>query len=120
LSFKFAQWLSTTVLVYEYVLGIHLIVQSDTYLIIRAPVQHLLMAYTVDLICVLRELFIISIKPGSRLTTTWPDIREAFETYLLCPSRQHIHRGIYSYTSQNGWSLTAYDIGKKLHELLDK
>jgi len=102
LTFKFVQWLSTSVLVNE------------------APVQRLLFAYTVDLIRVLRELFDITLRPDAELTTTWPDLKEAFETYERSPSRRHIHKSICSYTPQDGWILTAKDLTNKLRELLNK
>ena len=86
----------------------------------RAPVQRLLIAYTVDLIRVLRELFDITLRPDAKLVTTWRDLKEAFETYEQSHSRQHIHRSICSKSSQDGWIVTASDIRKKLRELLEK
>jgi len=102
LTFNFVQWLSTTVLENE------------------APVQRLLIAYTVDLIRVLRELFDITLRPGSNLATTWPDLKEAFETYERSPSRRQIHRSICTNTPQDGWIVTPTDIRTKLRELLEK
>ncbi|KAN0138278.1 hypothetical protein V8E53_003741 [Lactarius tabidus] len=101
-KFQFVQWLSTTVLANE------------------APVQRLLLAYTVDLIRVLKELFNITLRPDAKLTTTWPDLQEALETYARSPSLQHIHKSICSYTPQDGWFLTANDLTNKLRELLNK
>jgi hypothetical protein len=86
----------------------------------RAPVQRLLIAYTVDLIRVLRELFDITLRPGSNLATTWPDLKEAFETYEQSPSRRYIHESICSNTPRDGWMVTASDIRKKVRELLVK
>jgi len=102
LTFQFVQWLSTTVLVNE------------------APVQRLLFAYTVDLIRVLRELFDITLRPDAELTTNWPDLKEAFETYERSPSRRQIHTSIRSYTQRDGWILTPNDIHNKLRELVNK
>jgi len=102
LTFKFVQWLSTTVLEKE------------------PPVQRLLFAYTVDLIRVLRELFDITLRPGQNLAITWPDIKEAFETYERSPSRRQIHKSICSMTPQDGWIVTPSDIRAKLRELLEK
>ena len=96
------------------------IVRSNTYLTSRAPVQRLLFAYTVDLIRVLRELFDITLRPDSKPVITWPDLKEACETYEQSPSRRHIHKSICSYTSQDGWILTANDLSNKLRELLNK
>ncbi|KAF8269279.1 hypothetical protein EI94DRAFT_1799447 [Lactarius quietus] len=98
---QFIQWLSTTVLGNE------------------APVQRLLFAYAVDLIRVLRELFDITLRPDA-LTTTWPDLKEALESYDRSPSRRHIHKSILSYTPHDGWILTAKDLSNKLRELLNK
>ena len=89
-------------------------------LMVRAPVQRLLIAYTVDLIRVLRELFDFALRPGSKLTIAWSDVREALETYARSPSRQDIHRSICSNALQDGWIVTASDVGKKLRELLEK
>jgi len=100
---QFAQlWLSATVLANE------------------APVKHLLFAYTVDLIRVLRELFDITLRPDTMLTPTWPDLKEAFEIYEQSPSRRIIHKSIRSYTPQGGWIPTANDLSNKLRELLNK
>jgi len=99
---QFVKWLSTVVLVNE------------------APVQRLLFAYTVDLIRVLRELFDITLRPDSKLTPTWPDLREAFETYERSTSRRHIHESICSSIPPDGWTLTANDISNGLRELANK
>ena len=118
LTHNFVQWLSITALENEYA------TLPPSYdqifsLTVRAPVQRLLIAYTVDLIRVLRELFDITLRPDAKLVTTWRDLKEAFETYEQSHSRQHIHRSICSKSSQDGWIVTASDIRKKLRELVN-
>ena len=81
----------------------------------RPSVQRLLIAHTVDLICVLRKLFDITLRPELLLTTTWTELREAFEAYERSYSRQRIHESICSRTTQ---TLTADGIGEKIRELL--
>ncbi|KAI9463259.1 hypothetical protein BJY52DRAFT_74397 [Lactarius psammicola] len=100
LTYLFVQWLSTTVL--ENV----------------PSVQRLLIAYTVDLISVLRELFDITLRPELALTTTWTELQEAFETYERSFSRQRIHNSISSETPRGEQMLTADGISRKVRELL--
>lgn len=83
----------------------------------RASVQRLLIAYIVDLIHVLQELFDITLRPELALSTSWTELREAFETYERSHSRQRIHRDIYSQT-MDGDPLTGDGISKKVRDLL--
>jgi len=100
LTYAFVQWLSTTAL--------------DNV----TAVQRLLIAYTVDLIRVLRELFDITLRPELALTTTWTELRAAFETYEQSNARLHIHKRICTETPQGKHALTAEDVGNKVRELL--
>ncbi len=86
---------------------------------VRPAVQRLLIAYTVDLISVLRELFDITLRPELALTTTWTELKEAFETYERSFSRQRIHNNISSKTPRGEQMLTADDISKKVRDLLE-
>ena len=83
----------------------------------RPIVQRLVIAYTVDLICVLRELFDITLRPDLALTPSWVELQAAFEAYERSQSRQHIHKRICSRTGQDE-TLSAEDIGQKVRELL--
>ena len=47
----------------------------------RPEVECLLMAYTVDLISVLKPLFDFTLKPDVAGTTNWEVLKEAFEDY---------------------------------------
>ncbi len=86
----------------------------------RPSVQRLLIAYTVDLISVLRELFNITLKPELALTTTWTELQAAFEAYERS-SCQRIHESICSKTSWDDEQiLTADGISRKVHELLQE
>ena len=73
----------------------------------RPGVQRLLIAYTVDLISVLKELFYFTLRPASALAPTWDDLKNAFETYERSSSRQRIHNIICSKSPQGGQILTA-------------
>jgi hypothetical protein len=95
-------------------LFVHPLHHSD--LMGRAAVQRLLIAYTVDLIRVLKELFDITLRPELALTTTWTELRAAFEVYERSHARQRIHKRICATASQG--TLTAEDICNKVRELL--
>ncbi len=87
--------------------------------IARPSIQQFLIAYTVDLISVMRELFIITLveSPG---TLTWVHLQRAFEKYARqSGSYQRIHESIRSNTMQDGQTLTADDIRRKVRELLN-
>jgi len=81
-----------------------------------AAVQRLLIAYTVDLIRVLRELFDITLRPELALAVTWMELRSAFEAYEQSKARQHIHERVCAET--HGIALTAEDVGNRVRELL--
>jgi hypothetical protein len=86
----------------------------------RPSVQRLLIAYTVDLIGVLRELFYFTLKPDLALTTTWPVLQEAFQAYERSSCRQRAHDSICSEYQLGDKVLTANGIDKKVHELLNE
>ncbi|KAH9045199.1 hypothetical protein EDB85DRAFT_2270248 [Lactarius pseudohatsudake] len=99
----FVQWLSTTVL--ENV----------------PSVQRVLIAYTVDLVSVLVELFGITLRPEFAFMTTWTELQTAFEAYEGSPSRQRIRESICSKTTRDDEKiLTAGGISRKLRELLQE
>jgi hypothetical protein len=74
------------------------------------------MAYTVDLLSVLRELFDFTLQPGLALTTNWDVLKEAFAAYEYSSSRQDIHNRIRS----NSDILSPDLIDDLVHQLLDK
>jgi hypothetical protein len=82
----------------------------------RSSVQRLLVAYTVDLISVLRELFDLTLQPDKALATTWQELKEAFEAYKRSPSCQHIHNRICSNSAQGEQNVAADDIRGKVRE----
>jgi hypothetical protein len=84
----------------------------------RPSVQRLLIAYTVDLIGVLRELFDFTLKPDLALTTTWPVLQEAFQAYERSDCRERVHGSICSEYPQGEKVLTAGDVSEKVRELL--
>ncbi|KAF5348285.1 hypothetical protein D9756_010480 [Leucocoprinus leucothites] len=101
LMYIFLQWLSTTAL--ENI----------------PEVQRLLVAYTMDLVHVLRELFDFTLKPTLALTTTWEELREAFEAYECSSSRQRIHNIIPSKVPQGEQILTPDGLDKKVRALVE-
>ncbi|KAH9076954.1 hypothetical protein EDB83DRAFT_2671669 [Lactarius deliciosus] len=99
----FVQWLSTTVL--ENV----------------PSVQRVLIAYTVDLVNVLVELFGITLRPEFAFMTTWTEVQAAFEAYEGSPSRQRIRESICSKTTQDDEKIPTPDgISRKLRDLLQE
>ncbi|KAH9025541.1 hypothetical protein EDB85DRAFT_2277262 [Lactarius pseudohatsudake] len=103
LSYVFVKWLSTT--------GLQSIPSQGP------SVQRLLIAYTVDLLCVLRELFDITLKPDLALTTSWKELQVAFESYERSYSRRHNHNSICSNTMR-GQQMTVDGISRMIDELL--
>ena len=87
---------------------------------LRHEVQSLLVAYTVDLIKVLRELFDIALQPGIALKTTWKELQEAFEAYERSFSRQRIHNIISSKVPQGKQILTADVLDEEVRGLLEE
>jgi len=61
-----------------------------------SSVHSLLIAYTVDLISVLKSLFDFTLKPSLSGTKTWDVLKEAFEAYERSDSRQRIHDRVRS------------------------
>jgi len=100
LTYIFVQWLSTAVL--ENI----------------PSVQRLLIAYTVDLISIMRELFDLTLQPNKVLATTWQELKEAFEAYERSPSRQRIHNSICSRSTQGEQIVTADGIREKIRDLV--
>ncbi|KAH9033826.1 hypothetical protein EDB85DRAFT_1890099 [Lactarius pseudohatsudake] len=92
---------------------------STTHLESIPSVQRLLIAYTVDLVSVLRELFDITLRPDLALTTTWKELQVAFESYERSYSRQRIHNSIYSNTMW-GQQMTVDDVSRMIGELLSE
>ena len=70
-----------------------------------------------DLIRILKELFDITLRPELALSTTWMELREAFETYERSRLRQRIHREICSKTVE-GDPLTGDGISRKVKDLV--
>lgn len=85
----------------------------------RPEVQRLLIAYTVDLVNVLKELFYFTLKPSLALTATWEEVREAFEAYERSSSRQRAHNVIRSEFLQGGCILTADGFTERASALVE-
>lgn len=63
----------------------------------RPDVQCLLIAYTVDLIYVLKEFFDFTLKPDSALIATWEVLNEAFKAHEL------INASTISFVKKRRW-----------------
>ena len=87
----------------------------------RPLVQRLLIAYTVDLIGILRELFSKlfsnTLRPVSP-TITWTELQEAIVAYEQSSSRQRIHHSITSKIPLSGPILTIDGVSRMVCELL--
>ncbi|PPQ80109.1 hypothetical protein CVT25_001477 [Psilocybe cyanescens] len=83
-------------------------------------VQRLLIAYTVDLISVLRELFDLTLKPALALTATWEELQEAFETYERSASRQRVHNSIREKVQEGKQILTADGLDRVVRVLVEE
>jgi len=77
-----------------------------------SEVQRLLIAYIVDLIGVLQELFDRTIKV--EFTTNWPELQGAYEAYEKSSSCQSSHESIRSKNPM----LTMGDIDREIRRLL--
>jgi hypothetical protein len=118
LTYAFVQWLSTTALENAYVTLPILTYRPILFVIGRPAVHRLLVAYIVDLIRVLRELFDLTLRPDLALTVTWTELREALEAYEQSLSRQRIHKIICSKITRDEQILTADGIGRMVRDLL--
>jgi hypothetical protein len=78
------------------------------------------MAYTVDLILVLKSLFDFTLKPGLEGTPTWEVLQDAFEAYERSDSRRHIHDSVSSNFQRSERILDQDSISKKVAELVGK
>ena len=88
----------------------------------RPSVQRLLIAYTVDLISVLRKLFDITLRgrsPGSTITITWAELQGAFQEYE--DSRKRIHARIGSEErTRDESTMSEDDLRERVRELLQE
>ena len=84
----------------------------------RPDVQRLLIAYIVDLIRVLIELFNLTIRFELALTTTWTEVQEAVKIYEKSSACQRIHEQIRLKTTREDQRMTSDDISRMVRELL--
>lgn len=76
------------------------------------------MAYTVDLISVLRLLFDFTLKPDLVGTTNWEVLKEAFEDYERSMKRNEIHAFCRSQYDRSNLILTRENFRQTIRELL--
>ncbi|KAJ7913607.1 hypothetical protein B0H13DRAFT_1873732 [Mycena leptocephala] len=72
----------------------------------RSPdVERVLIAYTVDLILVLEELFKIVLQPKAASGVSWNDLQEAFEAYHRTTSQRTVHGAVNDLVENRGQQL---------------
>ena len=84
----------------------------------RPSVQRLLIAYTVDLIYVLKELLNVVLRPELAHTITWTELQEALVAYEQTDCRQRAHNNIRSKIPLSGPVLSTEGISRMVRELL--
>ncbi|KAJ7676351.1 hypothetical protein B0H17DRAFT_1080203 [Mycena rosella] len=101
LTYFFVSWISNAVL-------------SNT-----PDVQHVLIAYTVDLILVLEELFKIALQPSLLGKISWKELEEAFEVYHRSTSQRSAHSDVRVLVERQGGSkLELTSIRQRMEELI--
>jgi len=91
---------------------------DESTMMARSLVQRLLVAYTVDLTIVLRELFDLTLQIDKALATTWQELKEAVETYQRSSSYQDIHNSICSKSAGGEQIMSADEMRAKVRELV--
>ncbi|KAJ7112320.1 hypothetical protein C8R44DRAFT_798337 [Mycena epipterygia] len=84
-------------------------------------VERVLIAYTVDLILVLEELFKIVLQPKAAGIALWTDLREAFEAYHRTTSQGTVHNAVSDLVENCGQPIADLDfLRKSVEELVYK
>ncbi|KAJ6478701.1 hypothetical protein DFH09DRAFT_1215295 [Mycena vulgaris] len=84
-------------------------------------VERVLIAYTVDLILVLEELFKIVLQPKAAGSASWNDLREAFEAYHRTTSQSTVHGAVSDLVENRGQLITDLNfLRKSVEELVQK
>lgn len=78
------------------------------------------MAYTIDLISVLKSLFDFTLKPDLAGTTNWEVLKEAFEDYERSSKRKEIHDICRSLFEKNDQILSRDVFRQTVKRLLDE
>ncbi|KAJ7869221.1 hypothetical protein B0H14DRAFT_2728299 [Mycena olivaceomarginata] len=120
LSFAFFKWILDAVCdnVYISVISTQIFFSP----IFRRPeVQRVFIAYTVDLILVLRELFDFTLQPQKAGRVTWDDLGEAWAAYHRTPSQAEVHSKITELVKKHkGLSADSTAIRMNVGELVYK
>ncbi|KAJ7239924.1 hypothetical protein C8J57DRAFT_1372316 [Mycena rebaudengoi] len=80
-------------------------------------VRRVLIAYTVDLILVLHQLFDITLQLKLMGTVSWQELRDAFEAYYNSTSQHDIHKQVRALVEGRGWDSGGV---QKVEELVKK
>ena len=86
----------------------------------RPSVERLIMAYSVDLILVLKSLFDFTLKPDLAGSANWEVLKEAFEAYQRSHDIQQNHNFCRSALQQENQNLDQDSFRARIRELLDK
>jgi hypothetical protein len=79
-----------------------------------------MMAYTVDLILVLKSLFNFTLMPNLAGSATWKELKEAFEVYERSQIIHENHSACRSAFPQNDRTLDQEAFRAKIREILGK
>lgn len=93
---------------------------SDAIIDHVPDVERLLMAYTIDLISVLRSLFDFTLKPDLVGTTNWKILIEAFEAFQYSERRKAIHDSCVEAYNGRPQILTREAFRQTVKNLLDE
>lgn len=84
-------------------------------------VQRVLIAYIVDLILVMEELFQIALQPKVFGRVSWEELQEAFHAYALTSSPRNTHDRVRALVEQRGGlNPDVYLIRKAVEELVQQ
>ncbi|KAJ6534529.1 hypothetical protein DFH09DRAFT_122306 [Mycena vulgaris] len=120
LTYFFVSWISNAVLENMYVSTIAARIAFPPNF--GSPeVERVLIAYTVDLILVLEELFKIVLQPKAAGSASWNDLREAFEAYHRTTSQSTVHGAVSDLVENRGQLITDLNfLRKSVEELVQK
>ena len=86
--------------------------------LVRPSVERLIMAYSVDLILVLKSLFDFTLKPDLAGSANWEVLKEAFEAYERSHDAQKNHNFCRSAWHQNSLTLDRDGFRARIRELV--
>ena len=86
--------------------------------LVRPSVERLIMAYSIDLILVLKSLFDFTLKPDLAGSANWEVLKEAFEAYERSHDAQKNHNCCRSAWHRNNRTLDREGFRARIRELV--